>query len=397
MWVKKRHKFFTGLLRPFFRLHFHHKYNLKSTYHKELKGRQFLVIANHSTTMDPFLVGGLFPFPLYYLASSDLFIKPLVGGFIKHLVNPIPINKSRQDMKPILNAIQVAREGGSICVFPEGNRTYSGKLGHMDKSITKFIKFLKLDVAIVNIVGGYGTDPRWSYDGNIRKGQMSIDIKKIVKYDEVKNIDNEDLFKMIRDELSCDPIPSTNHYRSKRCAEGLERILYKCPNCLKWESIFTKGQHVYCKYCDLDVTYNDNLTFTSNGELYKLNTVSSWYDWQLNELDKTNLEKDETMFSAKDVNLFTCRIGKGRKRIFKKGYLGISQEEIAFRNKKDSIDIKIDDIQAFTCMGRKKFNFYIDDVIYQVKGKKDLATLKFMHYFYLAKHKGGKDNEFWGI
>ena len=155
MWCKKRHKVIISIIRPIFKLHFKYKYNLsvKCTDIEESS----LILSNHVTSLDPFMVGLLFKNPLYYMASMDLFQHAFIGKLIKFLVNPIPKEKSKKsDLTAIKSCIKVARENGSICIFPEGNRTVTGKLGNVDKSIVKLAKSLKKPLVFVNIKGGFG-------------------------------------------------------------------------------------------------------------------------------------------------------------------------------------------------------------------------------------------------
>ena len=56
---------------------------------------------------------------------------------------PIPIKKQTMDITAVKNCILVAREGGTICIAPEGNRTYSGRTEYMRPSIASLAK--KLD------------------------------------------------------------------------------------------------------------------------------------------------------------------------------------------------------------------------------------------------------------
>ena len=95
MWCKKRHKFIIELLRPFFNIFLKLKYGLKKTKQPRIVNdvdlnKQIIVLSNHSTTFDPFLVGLHFRQPLYYMASIDLFEHSFIGKAIKFLVNPIP-------------------------------------------------------------------------------------------------------------------------------------------------------------------------------------------------------------------------------------------------------------------------------------------------------------------
>ena len=85
MWVKRRHKVITTLLRPVFRLYLKIKY--RATFSKKVSMPEgSIIISNHTTTLDPFMVGMLFKQNLYYMASKDLFNHRFAGKIIKFLV-----------------------------------------------------------------------------------------------------------------------------------------------------------------------------------------------------------------------------------------------------------------------------------------------------------------------
>ena len=117
---------------------------------------QALILFNHQTALDQFLVGLAFPQPVYYVASEDLFsIGPLARA-MEYLVAPIPIKKQSTDIRAVKTCLRVAKEGGSIAIAPEGNRTYSGRLCYMNPAIGSLAKKLKLPVLLFRIEGGYG-------------------------------------------------------------------------------------------------------------------------------------------------------------------------------------------------------------------------------------------------
>ena len=183
MWCKFRHKIIIEIARPIFWLIFKLKYNCHMKREK-LPKEGSIILSNHQMTLDPFGVGMKFDKPLYYMASSDIFQNKISGKLIKFAVNPIPKQKSnKNDIAAIKACMQVAKENGNICIFPEGNRTFSGQLGNIDFSIVKLIKKLKKPLILMNIKGGYGTDPRWS--NKSRKGKLDIFIRKKVSVEEI--------------------------------------------------------------------------------------------------------------------------------------------------------------------------------------------------------------------
>ena len=84
-----------------------------------------LMVANHSSVLDPPLVGGASDRQLTYLAKAELFDIPLFGALIRAL-NARPIRREGADPSALRAAKRVLDEGGALLVFPEGTRGEEG-------------------------------------------------------------------------------------------------------------------------------------------------------------------------------------------------------------------------------------------------------------------------------
>ena len=209
-WTKPRHKIITNILYwtfgPIVRL----KYHIKIDKFRPKEKRNYLILANHQTAFDQFFVGLSFKKPLYYIASEDLFSNGWVSKLITYLVAPIPFKKSAGDVGAVKNCYNVVKEGGSIVLFPEGNRTYSGKTEYIKDSVVGLVKILKLPIVFYRIEGGYGIQPRWS--DVIRKGKMHAYVAKVMEPEEYKNMTDEELFSCIKEQLFVDETMITDLY-----------------------------------------------------------------------------------------------------------------------------------------------------------------------------------------
>ena len=330
------------------------------------------------------------------MASMDLFQHFFIGKLIKFLVNPIPKVKSKKsDLTAIKSCIKVARENGTICIFPEGNRTVTGKLGNIDKSIAKLAKSLKLPVILFNIHGGYGTEPRWGQ--GVRKGKMHCEIKKILTYDEYKDLELDELYNIIIENLRVDDLNYHNCYRSKKNAMYLERVLYVCPSCQSFHSLKSKGNKIKCINCGMEATYNSDLTLSSDNELFKMKNISEWYDFEINcakhlEITDEFIYEDDAFLTMPRLYKSKKKLGFGKLRIYNDCFEFITKnEEVIYK-------FEFEKVEAVTYLGKKKMNIYYNNETYQVFGDKKLNLLKYMHLHYIIKNKGKEDDyEFLGL
>ena len=86
-----------------------------------------LLVANHSSLLDPPLIGGMTPRPVTFLAKAELFRVPLFGRFIRAL-NAHPVRREGGDPAALRTALRVLEHQGTLLVFPEGTRGAEGTL-----------------------------------------------------------------------------------------------------------------------------------------------------------------------------------------------------------------------------------------------------------------------------
>lgn len=394
MWCKKRHAVVTAILRPVFKIYYFLNFNCKVKT-EQLPEEGAIIISNHTTTLDPILVGLKFNKPIYYMSSKHIFQNRFIGRILKFLVNPIPKEKTnKSDIAAIKTCIKITKEKGSICIFPEGNRTYDGHLCHIDKSIIKLVKHLKQPLIICNIIGGYGSDPRWA--NSTRKGKLDIVVKSKYTYDYIKNTSDDELYEKILSDLTVDDFSLDVKFKGRRRAECLESVLYICPICKSEHTLRSLVHDVYCTACNNKVTYNENLTFSSDNPLFPFKNVHEWYEFQLDKLNRKQFEPDQLIFSD-TVRLVKPQMFKKREELGV-GEILLYDDRFKFILDKTTLEIKHDDIDSITLIGNKIMDIYSDGTTYRVKSDHKTNLIKYMNTFYILKsRKKEREHGFVGI
>lgn len=397
-WTKLRHRIFRNILffilAPVVWLKYHAKIK---KYKDPQKRRQFLILINHQTAFDQFFIGMAFKGPVYYLASEDLFSKGFISSIIRYLVAPIPIKKQTTDIKAIMNCIKVAKEGGTIALAPEGNRTFSGKTGYMSPAVASLAKKLGLPVALMRIEGGYGVQPRWA--NTVRKGKMTAYVSRVVEPEEYKSMTDEELFEIIENELYVDESTLAGCFKHKKKAEYLERAMYVCPDC--GLSTFESDANVIeCKKCGKQIEYLETKELKGVNCEFPFKFVSDWYDYQssfINSLDVTKMV-DEPIYV--DISSFSEVIPSKKKiKIEKNAKISLYGNKIIINGEKTNMEFNFDTTSAVTVLGRNKVNIYFDGRIYQLKGDKRMNGLKYVNIFnrYVNIKKGDTNGKFLGL
>lgn len=86
-----------------------------------------LIASNHVSFLDPPFVGAAFREPLHYFARKTLFDHP-IANYILPRVNAIPVNQEKPELSALKQVIGLLKAGQKVLIFPEGERTYDGKL-----------------------------------------------------------------------------------------------------------------------------------------------------------------------------------------------------------------------------------------------------------------------------
>ena len=397
-WIRKRHyvarRIAGALLAPVMKL----KYGAEIEPFRETEKRAYLILFNHQTAFDQFFVGASFKTQLYYLASEDLFSNGLVSSLIRYLAAPIPIKKQTEDIPAVLKCLRVAKEGGTIALAPEGNRTYSGYTCSMKPSIVAMARRMKLPVLLYRIEGGYGVQPRWS--DVTRRGRMKCGVASVIEPEEYAKLSDAEFYRRITEGLYVDKNCNTGRFRSGRRAEYLERALYVCPFCGLAELKSHKNR-ITCTKCGRSVEYGEDKALTGVGFWFPFRYIGTWYDYQnqfVSSLDP-DAHTAEPLF-VDTVRLSEVCFNRSKKLLRKKAEVRLYGDRVVIdEGRGDELTLKFDDLTAVTVLGRNKANLYSKEITYQLKGGKRFNALKYVNFYthYHNFRRGETDGKLLGL
>ncbi len=384
--VKKRHKFLFVLLKtlvmPYFWLF--KGYRRKNKF--DNRKQNVLVLSNHQTDIDCINISFHFRRTLYFLMTDSVTSNRKIYRLLDYVFAPITKKKGTNDSTSIRKMIQVAREGGSLCLFPEGNRCYAEFQYPVENSISKLVRILKLPLIIFNIHGGNGVSPRWKHKP--RKGKFYGEIKRIIYPDEYNKMSDDELHDTIVNNLRVYDSESGNLYRSKRRAEYLEKMLFVCPNCNKQGTLYSKKEYITCTSCGLNVEYTKDLHLKSNDESFKYTKLNDWYQMQKKWVKEYIVKENETIFKDTSVRLFTSNSNEQRKLLVE-GEIELTDKELIFRSNYKNKDVvfeskifNLSEISISSVISGSNFYFsLINGETYLVKGKDRFNPLKYVFMF----------------
>lgn len=397
-WTRPRHRVIRDLAYIFIGTYTKWRYGLKVEKFKEKNDRPYLILFNHQTAFDQFIVGMAFNKAVYYVASEDLFSNGFVSKLLRWAVAPIPIKKQSTDLNAVMNCIRVAREGGTIAIAPEGNRTFNGETVYMSDAIAPLAKKLKLPIALYRLEGGYGVHPRWS--DVVRKGKMRSYVSRVIEPEEYAKMSNQELFDIIQKELYVDEAVADSCFQSDRKAEYLERAMYVCPWCGLTE-YKSQGNEITCQKCGKTITYGEDKSLKGVNCDFPFPFVKQWYQHQMDLVNSLDLTQNT------DTPLFTDRVDVSRVILYKQKQK--LSENVTVKLYPDRIllnDLQgkeqiffFDRITVITVLGKNKLNIYYDKQIYQFKGDARFNALKYVNLCHRYKNqmRGDENVEFLGL
>lgn len=124
-------------------------------------GKSYVFVANHQGAMDIFLIYGYLCRNFKWMMKQSLRKVPFLGvacAKAHHIFidksSPSKIEESFREARVILH------DGMSLVVFPEGTRTFTGKVGKFRKGAFLIADELQLDVVPLTIDGAFQVLPR---------------------------------------------------------------------------------------------------------------------------------------------------------------------------------------------------------------------------------------------
>lgn len=168
------------------------------------KNTSYIFLANHQGSFDIFLVYGYLERHFKWMMKKELRNLPLVGKACESAGSIFVDNSTpRKVYETIKGAERVLQGGTSMMVFPEGARTYTGKMRAFKRGAYQMADQLQLPIVPLTIDGAFEVLPRTGH--KLTWHRMKLTIHKPI-YPKGKGADNikmlmEESYKVIESAL----------------------------------------------------------------------------------------------------------------------------------------------------------------------------------------------------
>lgn len=246
-----------------------------------------LILMNHSCFLDmPMAHTILYPRPFNIVTTSDSFVG--MGGWmawLMHRIGCIPTQKFVTDISLIKDMLYTLKEKkSSVLMYPEASYSFDGRATQLPRKMGVLLKKLDVPVLMIETKGAFSRNPLYN-QLQVRKGvKVSARLRCLYTLEQVRTMSVQALSDGLDEAFSFDHwawqkengIVIDDSFR----ADGLSRILWKCPHCGVEGQMVGKGEHLSCGNCGKKyyLTPLGELEATDGDTAFS--SVPQWNDWQ---------------------------------------------------------------------------------------------------------------------
>ena len=246
-----------------------------------------LILMNHSCFLDLQIASTiLYPRPYNIICTSDGFVG--LGGLMAwamRTIGCVPTRKFVTDLTLVQDMVYCLKDlKTSVLMYPEASYSFDGTCTALPRKMGVLLKKLDVPVVMIETFGAFSRNPLYN-ELQVRKSvPVSAKVRLLYSREDLKENSVKELSDGLDAAFSFDQfrwqkengIKITDGFR----ADGLERILYKCPHCAAEGEMTGKGTGLTCRHCGKhwELTPIGDLA-VSEGET-EFAHIPDWYRWE---------------------------------------------------------------------------------------------------------------------
>ncbi len=253
-----------------------------------------LILMNHSSFIDLEIASSvLYPRRFNIVATLDAFIGK---AWLMRNIGCIPTRKFVLDLGLIRDITHCIRKlKTSVLMYPEAGYSFDGTATTMPDSLGKFVKMLGAPLVMLETYGAYHRDPLYN-ELQKRKVRVSAELRYVLSPEQIKEMSAEEIGEVIAKEFSFDAFrwQQENNVKIDEPfrADGLDRLLYKCPKCGSEVGMKGKGTTLSCADCGKVWELTEYGYLKAQSGNTEFSHVPDWYRWE-RECVKAELDEDK--------------------------------------------------------------------------------------------------------
>ena len=262
------------------------KYGVEFSYDydpEQIKDQPTVLLAGHSSRLE-------FIYAIYGLGRKDVnvicgfqnilkrgvyYLMLKLGVISKYLYQP--------DLICVKNMLRVLKRNGTLGLFPEGIQSTSGSTHPINPATAQFIKKCKANVVVCTSKGAYLATNRYSSDR--KKGYIGVNYSLLFTPQMLDELTEEQIYNMILQKISYNDFEFNKTARHKYIGKkpnafGINKILFKCPDCKDEHKLRVENDDVVCDGCGFRVKINEYYDLVAIKGNSCPENIDKWYKWQ---------------------------------------------------------------------------------------------------------------------
>lgn len=112
----------------------------------------YIYASNHRSYTDPVVITLPVKLRFAYMAKEELFHKNFFFTAIIRFMGAFPVERGKGDNTVITDSVSKLKAGRNLIIFPEGTRSYDGKVGRGKSGVALIAAMAGVDVVPVGII-----------------------------------------------------------------------------------------------------------------------------------------------------------------------------------------------------------------------------------------------------
>ncbi len=286
-----------------------------------------LFLMNHSCFIDLEIVGTLLAKrPYNIVTTTDAFVGK---NWLMRTIGCIPTKKFVNDTGLVRDMQYAVTElKSSVVMFPEASYSFDGTATPLPTSLGMCIKYLGVPVVMIRTYGAFQRDPLYN---NIQVREIDVSAREeyILSPEQISEMTPEQINAAVGAHFNFDNFKWQQENNIKVDepfrADYLNRVLYKCPECLNEGQMHGEGEYITCRACGKTHRLTEYGFLEATDGKTSFNHIPDWYKWE-RECVREEI-KDNTYGLDLDVDILMTidtkhlyRVGEGRLKHTREGF-----------------------------------------------------------------------------
>ena len=282
------------------------------------KGEPALYLMNHSSFTDLQIVATLLADRQYHIICTNDGMIAKDG--LMRAVGCIPTKKFIMDVNLIRDMkYAITTLNSSLVMYPEASYSFDGTETPLPDSLGKCLKLLNVPVVMIKTEGAFLRDPLYNMLQK-RKAKVSAKVEYLLSPEDIKAKSVAELNKCLKDAFRYDhfkaQVKNKVIINEDFRADGLNRVLYKCPNCGLEGHMQGMGAKISCHKCAKEYTLMETGVLKAVSGETEYEYVTDWYKWQRESVKKEIQNEAYSMELDVDIMMlvdskFIYHVGEG--------------------------------------------------------------------------------------